>query len=212
MVYINSYRYRLYDVVAEDYPVLKSYLTEKPFHDLIKKFVSEIQPEHYNIGRFALKFPSFVRTAYPNDHFAYELCLLETIVSQMTDPKETASLNETHIQGLTAEKLLDVKLYPRQALTLLEFDWQVNDYYQAIMDEVTPPIPKFETSYVAVYRHEDIVWRMTLEQSEFELLSKLFNGATIGESLSELEESQHTKITEYFSRWMRNGLLAAHEY
>jgi uncharacterized protein (UPF0276 family) len=212
MVYVNSYRYRLHDVVAEDYPALKHYLTEKPFHDLIWDFVSEMKPDHFNIGRFALKLPNFVQSAYPQNQFMHELCRLETTVAQMTDPLETEPLKESQIANLTAEKLLDARLYPREALVLMQFDYQVNEYYQAVMDENASVIPKLEKSYLAVFRHEDVVWRMSLEMGEFELLSKLFQGATIGESLSELTESDSQKITDYFSRWMRNGLLAAHEY
>jgi len=212
MVYVNSYRYRLFDVVSEDYPVLKMYLTEKPFCDLIWDFVSQTQPDHFNIGRFALKLPDFIKNALPNDLFAHALCQLETAVAQMTDPKETEVLKDSHIKELTSEKLLNCKLYPREALILMNFDWQVNEYYQAVMDEVEIPTPKFESTYLAVFRHEDIVWRMSLEKCEFALISKLFSGATIGESLSDMNDSVNNKITEYFSRWMRNGLLAAYEY
>jgi hypothetical protein len=44
------------------------------------------------------------------------------------------------------------------------------------------------------------------------LLSNLFAGAPIGEALAGLEESSAMKLSEYFSRWMRNGLLAVAEY
>ena len=211
MVYVSSYRNRLHDVVAEDYPVLKFYLGDKSFHDLIWDFISEMQPDHFNIGRFALKLPNFVKMSRPEDHFAHELCQLETTVAQMTDPQETVSLQESHIQGLTPERFIAAKLYPREALALLKFNCQVNEYYQAVMDEVTA-IPEIEKSYLAVFRHEDIVWRMDLDKDEFALLTKLFNGATIGETLTELEESESLKVTHYFSKWMRNGLLAAHDY
>jgi uncharacterized protein (UPF0276 family) len=212
MVYVNSYRYRLFDVVSEDYPVLKQYLTEKSFCDLIWDFISQTQPDHFNIGRFALKLPDFIINSLPNDDFAHALCHLETTVAQMTDPKETEALKDSQIKELTSEKLLNYKLYPREALTLMNFEWQVNEYYQAVMDEGVIPIPKLESTYLAVYRHEDIVWRMSLEKGEFELISKLFSGATIGESLSDIDDSENNKITEYFSRWMRNGLLSANEY
>lgn len=212
MVYVNSYRYRLHDVVAEDYPVLKYYLSDKPFHDLIWDFVGETQPDHFNIGRYAVKLPEFIKSARPGDHFAHALCLLETNIAQMADPKETQALKESQISSLTAEKLMVSKLYPREALILMECDYQINEYYQAVMDGSMPANPQLEGSYLAVFRHEDVVWRMTLEADEFALLSKLFNGTTIGESLSELDESANIKVTEYFSRWMRNGLLAAHDY
>lgn len=211
MVYVSSYRNRLHDVVAEDYPVLKSYLGDKSFHKLIWDFVSEAQPDHFNIGRFALKLPDFIKTSRPEDYFAHELCQLETTVAQMTDPQETAALQESQLQGLTPERLMAATLYPREALMLLKFNCQINEYYQAVMDEDLT-IPKYEKSYLAVFRHEDVVWRMALERDEFVLLSRLFNGATIGESLADLDESESLKVTQYFSRWMRNSLLAAHDY
>ena len=211
MVYVNSYRHRLHDVVAEDYPVLKFDLGDQPFHDLIWDFVGKAQPDHFNIGRFALKLPNFIKTARPEDDFAHALCLLETTIVQMADPLETAVLQESQLQSLTPEKLMLSKLYPREALTLLEFNCQVNAYYQAVMDE-TVAAPEFGDSYLAVFRHEDVVWRMDLDRHEFVLLSKLFDGATIGESLAELDESASHQVTKFFSRWMRNGLLASHDY
>lgn len=211
-VYANAYRYRLYDAVAEDYPVLRHYLTDKIFSDLIWAFVEEVLPDHFNIGRFALKLPAFIQQALPDDAFAHAMCQLETTVAQMTDPTETQPLDEADIQWLTAETLLGLTLYPRQALALMQFDQQVNAYYQSVMDDQTPDEPLHEAVYLAVFRHEDVVWRMELEAQEFGLLSKLFSGASIGETLADVEEDAQYKITEYFSKWMRNGLLASHQY
>lgn len=208
-VYVNAYRYRLYDVVAEDYPVLQHYLTEKKFSELIWGFVGEVLPDHFNIGRFALKLPAFVQKTLPNDAFAHALCQLETTVAQMTDPAETEALDESHLQGLTAENILDLTLYPRQALRLMAFEYQVNAYYQAVMDGAADAVPRKEAVYLAVFRHEEVVWRMELEAQEFALLSQLFGGATIGEALADLDESEGQNITSYFSKWMRNGLLAS---
>lgn len=210
-VYANAYRYRLYDAVAEDYPVLRHYLTDKIFSDLIWAFVEEVLPDHFNIGRFALKLPAFIQQTLPDDAFAHAMCQLETTVAQMTDPTETQPLDEADIQGLTAETLLDMTLYPRQALALMQFDQQVNAYYQAVMDGEFA-VPVGEAVYLAVFRHEDVVWRMELEAQEFGLLSKLFSGASIGETLADVEEDAQYEITEYFSKWMRNGLLASHQY
>jgi uncharacterized protein (UPF0276 family) len=211
-VYEDAYRYRLYDVVAEDYPVLRHYLTEKIFSDLIWAFVGEVLPDHFNIGRYALKLPTFIKNALPKDVFAHAICQLETTVAQMTDPAETETLNDSHIQGLTAEKILNLTLYPRQALILMQFDQQVNAYYQSVMDGDEHVAPAMKPVYLAVFRHEDVVWRMELDAQEFGLLSKLFSGSTIGETLADVDESDQHKITAYFSKWMRNGLLASHHY
>ena len=211
-VYRNAYRARLYDVVAGDYPVLQHYLTEKTYAELPWAFVDEVLPDHFNIGRFALKLPAFVQKTLPDDAFAQALCQLETTVAQMTDPAETQALDESHLHGLTAESVLDLTLYPRQALRLMQFDYPVNAYYQAVMDEDADVLPGTGAESLIVYRHEDVVWRMALEAQEFALLSALFGGATIGEALAGLDESEGQAITAYFSKWMRNGVLASQQY
>ena len=208
-VYTEAYRYRLFDVVAEDYPVLAHYLTTHVFDALMWAFIAAVQPDHFNIGRFALKLPSFIQTALPEDGFAHALCQLETLVAQMTDPAETPVLQASQLQGLTPEGLMDLQLMPRAALTLVQFNYSVNAYYQAVMDEVPSPGAKPADEYLVVYRHEDVVWRMTLETQEFTLLSRLFSGATVGEALSALDDEAVPAVMAYFSKWMRNGLLAS---
>src|SRR5262249_32042824 len=66
-VYSNAYRYRLYDITAEDYPVLKHFLGEDAFHGLIWAFVNHAQPVHFNIARYTLKLPDFVKSYLPED-------------------------------------------------------------------------------------------------------------------------------------------------
>ncbi|MFQ6332230.1 DUF692 family multinuclear iron-containing protein [Methylophilus sp. 3sh_L] len=208
-VYTEAYRYRLFDVVAEDYPVLAHYLTAPVFDALLWAFIAAVQPDHFNIGRFALKLPSFIQTVLPEDGFAHALCQLETLVAQMTDPAETPVLQASQLQGLTPEGLMDLQLMPRAALTLVQFNYGVNAYYQAVMDEAPPPGADPADEYLVVYRHEDVVWRMTLEAQEFTLLSRLFSGATVGEALSALDDEAGPAVMAYFSKWMRNGLLAS---
>lgn len=211
-VYINAYRYRLYDVTAEDYPVLKQYLSKEVFHALIWDFVNTQQPEHFNIARYTLKLPEFVLAQRPNDLFAHELCMLETAIAQLTDPLETAPLEQHHLTGLTPELLMQSRLHPRAALQLLTFTHPVNEYYRSMMEDEQTAIPSSQHSYLAVFRHEDTVWRMDLVQAEYELLTTLFSGVTVGDALAGMDESAAQKLSEWFSRWIRNGLLAAHEY
>lgn len=211
-VYTNAYRYRLYDVTAEDYPVLKNYLGKDAFHKLLWDFVNHAQPDHFNIARYALKLPEFVKKQLAQDVFAQELCALETVIEQLTDPKETVALEQKHLVGMTPDTLMASVLRPREALRLLTFHYPVNAYYQQVMDEIQPNKPAPQQSYLAVFRHEDIVWRMDIEESEYHLLSRLFSGETVGQALEAMDESAAEKLSEHFSRWIRNGMLAAPEY
>ena len=211
-VYINAYRYRLHDVVAEDYPVLKHYLGKEAFYNLVWDFVNTARPSHFNIGRFALKLPDFIFKQLPEDVFAQELCQLETAIAQLTDPIETLPLVQKHLEGMTPERLMESQLYPRKALQLMKFSYPVNAYYCDVMEEKLPKKSRRKASYLAIFRHEDVVWRMDLEKMEYYLLTELFSGKAVGNALNDLDESAAQKLSEYFSRWMRNGLLAAHEY
>lgn len=211
-VYINAYRYRLYDVVAEDYPVLEEYLGKDGFYELIWAFVNKEQSTHFNIGRFALKLPAFVAEYFPKDVFVHELCQLETTIAQLTDPEETAVLEQKHLEGMTPDAFIETVLYPRKALELMSFTYPVNDYYCKVMDKMSPKKPRRKSSFVTVFRHENVVWRMDLEKNEYHLLTQLFSGKTVGDTLENMDDFAAQKLSEYFSRWMRNGMLAAHEY
>lgn len=218
-VYINAYRYRLYDVTAEDYPVLKQYLGDHAFDHLIKDFVNSTHSAHFNVGRYATHLPTFLSEHPTNDPFASELAVLENAISQLHDPEETIPLEPAHLAGMTAESLMETVLAPRAALQLFDFDYPVNAYYIAAKEDKAPASPSPQTIFLAVFRHEDVVWRMELAANEYHLLHKLFAGTPIGEALNTLqveltllEEELSAQLSAWFSRWMRNGLLAYHEY
>ena len=205
-VYVNAYRYRLYDITAEDYPVLLYYLGKEKFRRLLWSFVNEVQPDHFNIARYTIKLPDFIAKKLPEDIFAQEICYLETMIAQLKDPEETEALEQKHISDMTPELLVETVLYPRKALKLVRFDYPVNSYYCSVMEEKTPNIPIVSVSYLAIFRHDDVVWRMELEEEEYKLLSKIFSGVNIGDALQDFNENITEKISFWFSRWIRNGL------
>lgn len=206
-IYVDSYRYRLNDITAEDYPVLQKYLGDQKFNQLIWDFVNTAQPNHFNIARYTLKLQNFIENKFPHDVFAHELCRLETAIAQLSDAKETEVLTSKDLENMTPELLMKSVLKPREALELHQFSHQTNSYYQKIMDEKKVR-PIKENSYLAIFRHEDKIWRMDLEKDEFALLKKIFSGVKVGDALNRIPESQTQNISRWFARWINNGLLA----
>jgi len=214
-VYIDAYRARLYSVTEEDYPVLKHYLSDDVFDELLSDFVNTQHSEHFNIGHFPARLPEFLAQYGLADNFALELCELENALSQLSDPEETTALTSEHIANLTSETLLETVLHPRAALRLFTFEYKVNDYYRMVKETDTAPFAQHEKSYLVAFRHEDIVWRMDLGDQEYAVLQMLFSGMTVGAALKRLENDNSenevelaTKLSQWFARWMRNGLLA----
>ena len=211
-VYVNAYSARLFDVTAEDYPVLRHYLGDDEFDSVITSFVDSVASDHFNIARYALKLPAFLAAERPKDKFAYELCLLETALSDLIDAPDTDALTFDQLSSLTPESLMNMRLFPRAALRLFAFAFDVESYYRAVKEEDNSPPPALAACYLAVFRHEDVVWRMRLEEDEFNLLEGIFGGLNVGDALETLPPNYAEKVSSYFARWMLNGLLATHQY
>ena len=213
-VYINAYRYRLQDVTAEDYPVLQHYLGEDVFEKLMADFVNSAHSAHFNVGRYAAQLPAFLAKRNV-DAFAQELCALENALSQLTDPRETVALTQEHLADISPEALMETVLHPRAALQLFACDYPLDAYYTAVKNEEAPAAPAPQKSWLAVYRHEDVVWRLELQEHEYLLLEKLFSGLTISEAMEAVQNERRISddalalnLGNWFTRWLRNGLLA----
>ncbi|MGH1456794.1 MAG: MNIO family bufferin maturase [Alphaproteobacteria bacterium] len=208
--YIKGYRYRLFDLVYDDYPALRALLGKPATDKLIREYVQATPSTHFNISRYVEHFPDYVRdNASP---FAYELCVLETALSRIFDAQESAALTQDDLTGLTPESFMEMELKPRAALKLFAFSYPVNAVYQAHLNGEGITDPEKETSFLAVFRHEDKLWRLDLEEREYMVLSSLFAGLPVGEALnaaiSDDDETAFTAIGDWFSKWMGNGLLA----
>ena len=215
-VYRNAYRYRLYDVVAEDYPVLKHYLGAKKFETALDRYIETTPSTHFNIARYAVQLPGSIDQAFPKNPMAHALALFETAIAQLHDAAETAALAPEQLTALSPESFMAMVLKPRAALQLFAFDYPVNHYYLAVKNGEKPKKPAAYPSFVAVFRHEDVVWRMDLEAQEYALLNQLFNGIPIDRALTDVQHAQSlpedalaADLSRWFGRWMRNGLLAA---
>ncbi|MCB1782565.1 MAG: DUF692 family protein [Alphaproteobacteria bacterium] len=213
-VYITGYRLRLFDIVHQDYPALRERLGEKEFARLLDAYIEATPSTSYNAARYCERFPAFIKEHGP-DPFAHELAVLETEISRMFDAPESPVLSLEDLAGLTPESFMDLTLKARKALKLFAFSYPVNAYFQAVMDEHHPAEPQAAPSYLALYRHEDEIWRLDLEEREFMVLSGLFAGLPVGEALaavlpenSEENEEILLNVQNWFSRWMGNGLLA----
>lgn len=208
--YINGYRFRLFDIVHEDYPALRRAMGKDKFNDMLDAYIEQTPSEHFNVARYIDKFPEYVREN--EAPFFYELSVLETVLSRVFDAEETDVLVQDDLAGIAPESFMDLNLNPRAALKLLAFSYPVNDYYNAHLNDENPDVPEKSPSFVVVYRHEDEIWRLDLEEREYMVLSSLFNGLPVGEALSaaipEEDEEIMAAIGPWFSKWMSNGLLA----
>ncbi len=220
-VYINGYRYRLYDILLEDLPVLSHYLGDEKISEILNGYIESTPSTNFNVARYISKLSQYIKVNSDNI-LAHEIAELEVGLSQIFDMKETAPLKSENVEDATPEQLLNMTLAPRDALKLYRFSYPVNKYYQAVLDEENPSSPEPESTYLAAYRHEDKIWRMELAREEYELLNKLSQKITLGEAFEQLLEQIDgdndndslnideisNNLQNWFSRWISNGLLS----
>ncbi|MGB0719166.1 MAG: DUF692 family multinuclear iron-containing protein [Bdellovibrionales bacterium] len=223
-VYIKGYRYRLYDMVYDEYPALRVYLGATQFARLVDAYIEAIPSRHYNLSRYVEKFPAFVADYTPApDRFAQELVVLETAISRLADDDETPVLTQQEAAKIREQNFLIGRLLPRKALKLFAFSNDVNGFYDAAIlhGQNDPPLGRDVPCFLALYRHEDRMQRLSLDEGEYLLLASLFGGLSIGDSLeSIMDESgdgdtqmqvMAEKLQSWFSRWINNGVLSSFE-
>lgn len=213
-VYINAYKYRLFDVVYEDYPALKHYLGDEAYEVLLWQYIQSCRSDHYNIARFSLGLPDFVSKTMPKDRFAFELSILEATILRVFDAPESPVLSADCLTHLTEASLMNSILVFRTALSCLSLSHAVNAYYQCVMDETVfePPCEPM-INYLVVFRSEDTIWRLEMETLEFALFERLLQGQVLGEALTvvlsdDSEDDQENRVSLWFARWMHHRLLS----
>ena len=185
---------------------------------LIKAYVEATPSTYFNLSHYIFAFPVFAKTqAYLADYpMAHDLIQLETALTTVFDRTETAPLQQEQIAFLTPEAFMEYPLKTRAALELFTFAYPVSEYYRAVKEEEKPAAPAKEASYLAVYRHDDVMCRLPLEAEEYALMSHLCQTESVGEALGALVEQgdvdpEHLaeQLQRWFGRWIRNGVLAA---
>jgi hypothetical protein len=204
-VYTNGYRLRLYDLVMGDYEVTAQILgNEMP--KLVREYISKTPSEFYNASNFSAQFAGWLQ-GQTIEKTAQEMVILEKAIADCYNLPEDEPLTQNDLQGVATEDFTELKLRPRTAAFLLEFEQDVHSYMRGFYRKEKAEIAK-KKLYLFVYRHNSQTYRLPLEQGEFEMLKLLAEGKKIGDAFAALEgKVTPEKIQEWFGRWMREGVL-----
>lgn len=212
-VYVHAYAARLYDVTAEDYPVLGHYLGEARFADLLHAYVRQTPSRHFNIGRYTAGFAAYLATQGLDDPLALELATLEAALARLQDAPESPALSTENLAHLGEDRLARAVLTLREASQCLAFAYPTETYYTQVRQDQAPPVPQAAPSHVLLYRHDDVVWRMNLESGEYALLQALSQGLSVGEACAQLaaqcqSQTLDQDVQRWFARWMHSGIFS----
>lgn len=217
-IYAVGYRMRLYDAVREDYPVLALYWGEKRVDALLKAFVNQVQSRHFNLANYSYHLPDFLKAYDDADEIAIGLATLESAIAQMSVAPESIALERHHLAHIAPDALMQMQFMPRKALSILAFSCNINAVYSAVLAQKSYDNIRRIPSFLAVYRHDNEVWRLPLDSIEYYLLQIVFSGVCLNEAIemvqSKFVSSNHKSIEKFnanlvrwVSSWLENGLF-----
>lgn len=209
-VYIMAYRFRLYDVVFEEYPVLKIAMGHDAFDRLLKDMVNTVYSQNYNLAQYIAALPDFLRLHASGTAFFWELAELEKIISTVQNKKQSQSLDAVQFQQYAPEDIANLTFEKPNALSLQVFEYPVNAYYTQVVNGETPDLPQPDKSFVAIYRSDSGVWRSDLDEPEYAILSAIYNGLPLGQAIDTQADNQNTQnnIQNWLGKWLQLGFLS----
>lgn len=238
-VYGNAYYARLMSCLREQFPACRYCVGDDIFDEFAFGYLQQHAPRTYTLGDLASEFVGFLEQTR-NEHLTSGVDCSATDTSQLNDADDwTRFVVELARYEYMLDKVFDgpgiehdsrfvaaqfdavptsswpsIRLVPAVCLHVLAFEFPVDEYYSAMRRKESPQLPCREASFVAITRRSYVVRRYRLTHVQYELLSAITQGHSIGQSVAwarqfvpdrnEYEES----LSSWFSFWAREEFFS----
>ncbi len=217
-IYRRMYLLRLIDVLRMDFTAVAEFLGEDVYEKLIEDYLQVHPSRSYNLNHLSYQVPDFIRT-YPNlrrREFVYQLATLELALSDIFNVEETPVLTKEALASVAPEVWDTAKIKTITAFRLFAFNYNVNDYLEAVIKEKkTPKVVKKDT-WLVIYRRNYKLWRLPLTKDAYNLLSDIASGIPLSDAIANaIEKSDASpevlqkKVFKWFQDWVTEGLFQA---
>jgi Putative DNA-binding domain len=218
-IYHDMYPLRMYDTLAADYPGLEHFLGHEAFDELVRAYTNVHPSRSYTLNRLGDHLPEFLKTAsVRRPEFCHDLARLELAVTHVFDDEETPRLVEAEIAAVPPEAWERARLRPVAAFRLLSFRYPVNAYLQTVKDDDHDhPKARLKDEWVAIYRRDYGVFRLSLSRAAHDLLADLVAGIPLGEAIAPALRAggkrapSETELFRWFREWVSGGIFRAVE-
>jgi hypothetical protein len=218
-IYGEGYFARLVECLADDYPALRHFLGEEPFESLARAYIDAFPSRSPSLNAYGARMAAFCRTRAESwAPFAADLARLEWALVEVIHAPSAPGLAADELAAVPAERWKTARLTPSPTLRLLDFDYPVNDYYQAFRDGLAPALPARTPSSTVVYRRGLPVTRRGLEPLAAMLLEDLISGCPLDSAVAELERRSGgrsdivEKLPLWLGSWVASGFFATLDY
>jgi hypothetical protein len=230
-IYNRQYWFRVRNCFYEDYPGLRAILGDKKFEKLADAYLSKFPSQSFTLRNLGSRLAKFLeanpKLTSPHSQLAIDMARLEWAHTEAFDNEARPPLKVDDLFGLDAAK---IRLQLQPHLKLLKLENEVSDFLiklkkqSGLRSEASNAMEqnhrakkakiarglKYKTNFLAVHRHDDLIYYKRLEPGQFVLLSTLKSGATLGKACAELVTLKISAnigetIQKWFSDWASLG-------
>jgi hypothetical protein len=230
-IYNRQYWFRVLDCLWDDYPGLRAVLGQRKFMKLITAYLTRYPSESYTLRDLGNRLECFLREepqwAAPREELAIDMARFEWAQIVAFDGPSKPPIAPDDILDTPAAKL---RLGLQPYLSLLDVNYAVDDFLMAVKKRESAVLrgeasnavdsapsmrarrkrirlPKRAKVYLAVHRHDNMLYYKRLEPEAFTILSGIDRGATLENACANaIAASNRSNIdwTEQVKGWFDN--------
>ena len=235
-IYNRQYWFRTLDCLYDDYPGLRAVVGERRFMKLATAYLSRYPSNSYTLRDLGNRLEQFLseepQWSAPREELALDMVRFEWAQVVAFDGPAKPPITPDDVLDTPASKL---RLGLQPYLSLLELNFAVDDFLIAVKKresdvlrgeasnamEAAPKsagrrkrvrLPKREKVYLAVHRHDNMLYYKRLDPEAFAILSSLSRGSTVEDACVEgVTASERTnidwsaQIKDWFDAWSTLG-------
>ena len=214
-VYAGGYVARIHESLGETYEAVKHILGEEAFFHLTEAYAAAHPSLSYNLSDAGKELASFLETPEWKEKFAFlsDLARLERLIAESFHAFSEKAFDPSSLAGLGEDDWNALRLSFQPSVKIFSSAWPVVDVWNARKTPLTEiNIPLVDRPQCAlVHRQEFQVQCRLISGFEYEFLSLLKSGRTLGEACERLGEmtSEDLPLMDWFTFWSSAGLLTA---
>lgn len=214
-IYQRSYYSRLIECMREQFKALRYTLDDALFDDFVRLYLKTHPSTSPSLADLGKLFPSFLEQTRP-DKAEPELWIDFMIAMAQFECDLYAIFDAPGSEGkpIATASTKDEALVLQDCISIHQYPFDVNTYYQEVAKENAPEITPAQTSYICFVRTNYQVYILTLTNYEYSILRNLLAGHTIHKAIEELTTIHKLDNTSAYKvwetakiRWIDKGLF-----
>ena len=215
-VYASGYLARIRETLLEVYEAVRKVLGPERFDQRATDYAHQFPSRNYNLNYAGRHFEEFLRfwSRDQNSNLLPDLAKFEWAVWEAFHAFDEKPLNLSETRGLSEGDWENIRFEFQPSVRLVISEWPVLDLWlerKRPEEGVSEKNLARRSQRVLIGRKEDQIRTELLDQNQYRLLEGLLAGKTLGEVCGELaerlKEDETLPVSEWFSRWVQEGLI-----